>query len=122
MFRRVCGNAVTEVSRYDDLGRCILKEISFRAGQSNTRIRKYTYSGEGDLLEAADSNFGVTRYRYDRAHRLISVHGPSEKRSFEYDGAGNLVVQPELVEATFSRRNTSSGRMERPLRMTTAIG
>jgi RHS repeat-associated protein len=106
VFRRRCGGTVVEISRYDEIGRCVLKEIAFDTRRPGSWTRKFRYSGEGDLLEAADSLSGVTRYQYDAAHRLISLHGPGKDGSFRYDAAGNLLAQPELASATCSRRNT----------------
>jgi RHS repeat-associated protein len=106
VFRRNCGTAVSELSRYDDSGRCILKEVSFQVGRPHVWTRKYRYSGEGDLLEISDSKFGVTRYRYDLAHRLIAANGPSISQAFLYDCAGNLTGNAASAGAIVSRRNT----------------
>jgi RHS repeat-associated protein len=97
LVRRGCSNGTVEISEYDELGRCIFRALQSGHTQRGAWVRRYGYSGEGDLLEIDDNRNGTIRYRYDKAHRLVAAEpqrGTAE--SFAYDAAGNLLAQPGL--------------------------
>jgi RHS repeat-associated protein len=69
-------------------------------------MRSNTYSAEGDLLAVSDTKAGVTKYRYDPCHRVVEETVPGgPSRHFEYDAAGNLVLQPGLTEVVMDKGN-----------------
>lgn len=103
---RLCGSGVVrkeladgsrETVQYDPQGRVLARLRRSKSGQAHDTL--YRYSGEGDLLQAIDSERGLTRYEYDSAHRLIAVHsaGRSAAEEYGYDAAGNLVRKPGLT-------------------------
>lgn len=104
VVRRLSSGA-QEILRYDDEGRCLLK--TWRSpGEEEAWVRRFRYSGEGDLLAVEDSRAGTTRYKYDASHRLrrrLRPDGGSD--AFEYDGAGNLLEQPGLSGAVIAEGN-----------------
>ncbi|MGI8742121.1 MAG: RHS repeat-associated core domain-containing protein [Bryobacteraceae bacterium] len=105
-IHRTLSNGLHEISRYDAGGKCLFK-TQWRNGRQWERWdRAYEYSAEGDLLRVADSEKGVTTYKYDAAHRLKLQILPDGTRSeFEHDAAGNLLRKPGLSGATLSEGN-----------------
>jgi RHS repeat-associated protein len=96
VIRRELANGVRETVQYSPQGRVLLR---LRAdAQERRHDTFYSYSGEGDLLQVADSERGLTRYEYDAAHRLSRVHPPggAAPEDYEYDAAGNLLHMPGL--------------------------
>jgi RHS repeat-associated protein len=93
VFERAFANGTREISQYDPAGRCLLKAVLHG---SDTWIREYRYSAEGDLLEAKDSRNGTRRYVYDE-HRLVESNGGGPSETYRYDPAGNLVEKPGLT-------------------------
>ena len=94
VLRRLgCGSS--EMAQFDESGRCLLRATLRR--RADLWLRKYSYSGEGDLLAVEDNVRGTVRYRCDAAHRLIGAELPGEQmQRFEYDDAGSLLRQPGL--------------------------
>lgn len=103
---RDCGNGTGELSQYDWMGQCVFRGLVSTRGERRLWTRYYRYSAEGDLQGVEDSREGVTRYRYDGAHRLVTAEplcGPAEV--FAYDSAGNLLVQPGLEDVRIAGGN-----------------
>jgi len=94
-----------ELCHYDKEGRCLHKAV-VRSATGKTRMRSYAYSLMGDLATVIDTESGVTKYAYDSAHRLAkeSISG-AEARYFGFDGAGNLLFQPGLVDVALDPGN-----------------
>jgi RHS repeat-associated protein len=108
LIARALANGSLEFSQYDGNGRCLGK-FGTRRGEdaaADRWHRAYAYSAEGDLLTVADRRHGITRYRYDAAHRLICETGPDgASRDFRHDAAGNLLRQPGLAEVVMAEGN-----------------
>jgi RHS repeat-associated protein len=104
IVRRVFANGTSELAKYDELGRCLSKEI-IRSGRRNW-IRNYRWSGEGKLREVTDSQFGRTGYEYDAANRLISrTNSNGTLNRYEYDSANNLLSAPDLENVVIQNGN-----------------
>jgi RHS repeat-associated protein len=99
LVTRHCSNGTSEVLQYDEEGRlegrlCYQRD---RFARVVGRANRYTYSAEGDLLQATDSLRGTTQYDVDCAHRLIGEHTPDgQNHVFYQDPAGNLLSRPGL--------------------------
>jgi RHS repeat-associated protein len=52
----------------------------------------FSYDADGNLTSRTDS-IGTTTFKWDARNRLQSVSGPGMQASFQYDFAGNLVLQ-----------------------------
>lgn len=99
-------NGAHELCQFDAAGRCRRKAVLRDAWDCSPWMRSYSYSATGDLLSVADTKEGVTKYRFDAAHRLIEEAPPAElPRRFEHDAAGNLVLQPGLTDVVMGERN-----------------
>lgn len=97
LVQRRLSNGSSEIAQYDASGRCRMKAARLRGEPRRPWIRTYKYSGEGDLLETADSARGSTRYEYDPAHRIAARTSPDGSReTFVYAAGNNLVRQPGL--------------------------
>ncbi|HTU62562.1 MAG TPA: RHS repeat-associated core domain-containing protein, partial [Polyangiales bacterium] len=95
VVQRRFSSGAREVAQYDLEGRCLLKTLDRRKNDGHTWIRSFHYSGEGDLLEQRDNERGVTRYAYDKSHRLQQVvHPDARVDDYEYDAADNLLRLP----------------------------
>ena len=100
LVERGASNDTQELSHYDRDGRCLMKAAEGPGlGKGNDGwARKFTYSGEGDLLRRDDNLRGTTAYQHDEAHRLAAVRLPDgSQQRYAYDRAGNLVQAPGLV-------------------------
>jgi RHS repeat-associated protein len=105
LIERIDACATTELSQYNLEGTCLLRAAFSRGRSHGDWIRRYTYSGEGDLLVCEDSQRGAMRYALDGAHRLAAQQGPDGKKErFIYDLAGNLLASPH-VQATYDQGN-----------------
>jgi RHS repeat-associated protein len=93
---RRMSNGSAELSQYNSAGRCLFKSHMRRHGVEGYWTCVYSYSGEGDLLEAQDNVNGPTRYEYDAAHRLKVMRRDGKTEDFQYDAANNLLKQPGL--------------------------
>jgi RHS repeat-associated protein len=93
---RRMSNGSAELAQYGSRGRCLFKSHMRRYGVEGFWNRVYSYSGEGDLLEAKDNINGPVRYKYDAAHRLTAMRRDGKQEAFEYDAANNLLRHPEL--------------------------
>lgn len=105
---RSMSSGLAEIARYDDVGRCLMKaSLAARApAWVASWIRKFSYSGEGDLLEAVDSTGGVTRFEYDAAHRLNQVIAADGMReAYRHDTGDNLLEQPGLADVSITNGN-----------------
>jgi RHS repeat-associated protein len=105
VMRRLCSNGTSEVCQFDGMGRLIASLVTSERAASRRWLRTWRYSAEGDLLEIGDSRFGITRYRYDAAHRLAAAERGGTTDTFTYDGSGNLVSQPGLSGVEHSSGN-----------------
>ncbi|HEY0779265.1 MAG TPA: RHS repeat-associated core domain-containing protein [Gemmatirosa sp.] len=102
---RRMSSGLLEVARYADAGRCLARaSAKARATAYDTPwVRRFGYSGEGDLVEVQDSAAGVTRYAYDAAHRLTEMLAPDGTRAaFQHDAGDNLLAQPGLAGVAFA--------------------
>ena len=100
LVERGASNDTQELTHYDRDGRCLMKAAEGPGlGKGNDGwARKFTYSGEGDLLRRDDNLRGTTAYQHDEAHRLAAVRLPDgSQQRYAYDRAGNLVQAPGLV-------------------------
>lgn len=99
-------SGVRELSQYDADGRCLIK-ASVRDDQEYPPwVRRYGYSPTGDLTAVSDTKTGGAKYRYDAAHRLVEeAFSNAPARHFDYDPAGNLVLQPGLSGLTMDQGN-----------------
>jgi RHS repeat-associated protein len=105
---RALSSGVSEVASYDASGRCLAKATSRAraAGRGAPWVRRFSYSGEGDLLAAHDSAAGVRRYEYDEAHRLQAMVAENGTTSvFRHDVEDNLLEQPALAGVSIGRGN-----------------
>ena len=96
VLQRDFASGTTEVTQYDDAGRCVAKASLGTAGLWR---RRFWRSGEGDLLQRDDDRRGTTRFRYDAAHRLDGVQRPDGTVDvYAHDAAGNLLQKPGVSE------------------------
>ncbi len=101
---RTLGCGSSETAQFDGKGLCLLKATIRR--RADLWLRKYSYSGEGDLLAVEDNVRGTVRYRCDAAHRLVGAELPGGQfQVFEYDVAGNLLRQPGLDGVVLNEGN-----------------
>jgi RHS repeat-associated protein len=91
-------NGSCEYTRFDSSGR-VHARVAYHQLEGRGRwVRTYQWSDDGDLLEAKDNGSGVTRFTYDRAHRLRAAVLPDGTRyEVAYDLAGNLLRAPGLA-------------------------
>jgi RHS repeat-associated protein len=105
VFLRRFSNGTSELSQYDHEGRGLLKASSRNLSRDLWK-RTFAYSGEGDLLEARDSERGATKYGYDFAHRLVSVSSSDgSEATYAYDDGDNLIRAPGLEEVVLLQGN-----------------
>ena len=105
VVRRDFGCGATELLQFDALGRCTASAVALPA-DAGPWLRSWRYSYEGDLREANCSRNGLTRFRYDAAHRLVEADAGSGKRTtFSHDAAGNLIAQPGLTNVKLAHAN-----------------
>ena len=83
-----------EFSQYDELGRCLFKALR-RAGSS--WIRRYHWSGEGELRRVEDNMGREVTHEYDAAHRLTARWAGGTVERYVLDSADNLLGQPGLT-------------------------
>jgi RHS repeat-associated protein len=103
---RECANGSSEHTRFDTAGRVHAKIHHNRRSTDGHWVRRYRWSEDGDLLEADDSRSGVTRWTYDRAHRLRAATLPGGRsEEFGYDAAGNLLKAPGLSDVVLQTGN-----------------
>jgi RHS repeat-associated protein len=96
LVARFLANGTRELCHFDAQARCRLKAVVSADTGLAPWMRTYAYSYAGDLVALANTSGGVTRYRHDAAHRLAEEALPRSSRRFEYDAAGNLLLQPGL--------------------------
>jgi YD repeat-containing protein len=109
---RRMSNGSAELAQYGSRGRCLFKSLMRRYEADGFWTRVYSYSGEGDLLEAQDNLNGPVRYEYDAAHRLKAMHRGGKTETFQYDAANNLLRQPGLEGVSLyegNRLRTANG-------------
>jgi RHS repeat-associated protein len=105
---RSMSSGLSEAARYDNAGRCLARaSLPARLPAWEAPwVRQFTYSGEGDLLEALDSAAGAIRYEYDAAHRLrYAVAENGTRATFLYDVGDNLLQQPGLADVSIASGN-----------------
>ncbi len=104
-------NGTREWLQYDHEGR-LEGGLTSRAnarGESFGWGRRYTYSGEGDLLAIQDSVRGTTSYELDAAHRLVAELRPDGAREeFVHDAANNLIQKRGLSRLAIASHNRAS--------------
>jgi RHS repeat-associated protein len=92
-----------ETVQYDRLGRCHSKSVQRRG--DHTWLKRYSWSGEGELLAIEDSRRGAIRFEYDAAHRLRRRLFNNRVEAFELDDADNLIAQPGLARVRLRAGN-----------------
>ncbi len=93
LSERSSSNEGRELVHYDGAGRCLAKIATGPGFGAGVRwVRRFAYSGEGDLLSREDSSLGTTRYEHDDGHRLAkTVQSDGSVQDYAYDAAGNLI-------------------------------
>lgn len=104
VLERHFSNGSRELAQYDALRRCLFKHVQ-RAAVAQPWMRRYEWSGEGELRSVADNLYGEVRYEYDAAHRLRSRNGARGQESFVQDAADNLLSQPGLAAVELLQGN-----------------
>jgi RHS repeat-associated protein len=105
---RSFSSGLAEVVRYDGRGQCVARASERRRTTARPApwVRRFAYSGEGDLLEAYDSAAGIRRYEYDAAHRLrLLVADNGVTWPFRHDAGDNLMEQPGLSRVAVTDGN-----------------
>ncbi|MBZ0118130.1 MAG: DUF6531 domain-containing protein [Sandaracinaceae bacterium] len=106
LFTRDYANGWSETAQYHPRGWCLAKAAYRAAAPEGAWIRKYEYSGEGDLHRVLDSDKGLTQHHHDAAHRLIgTVHPDGKQDTYRYTQSGSLLEKPGLAEATVGHLN-----------------
>jgi RHS repeat-associated protein len=106
MVQKQFPNSSREWIQFDRDGRALSKVASGPERYGQEWVRRYTYSDEGDLLEEMDTQFGVTGYRYDAAHRLTAeVRPDGQEAAFIHDAGDNLIQQPGLFGVSLLEGN-----------------
>jgi RHS repeat-associated protein len=106
LIYRNMSNGSSEVGLWDRTGRCLLKTYWSSRNPETRWTRFYEYSGSGNLMTVMDNMRGSTRYEYDRCHRIIAEILPDRTpRLFQYDAAGNILLQPGLQGVTLDSGN-----------------
>jgi RHS repeat-associated protein len=114
LFRRSLANGREEVSQYDWEGRCLAKAAYFSGGYEASWSRQYHYSPAGNLVHVQDSQSGVAEYQYDAARRLQSeTRRGSQKQSYHYDTADNLLEGPGLSQGVVDQNRLVSANNSR---------
>lgn len=99
-------NSSREWVQFDRDGRALSKVASGPERYGQEWVRRYAYSDEGDLLEEMDTQFGVTGYRYDAAHRLAAETRPDgQEAAYLHDAGDNLIEQPGLFGVSLLEGN-----------------
>jgi RHS repeat-associated protein len=76
-------------------GRCLARVAFDKNLPADYWSRRYSYSGEGDLLQVEDSTLGKTSYQHDAAHRLEKAILPDgTEQPYTYDPGDNLIQAP----------------------------
>jgi RHS repeat-associated protein len=102
---RTLGSGTSELAQYRQDGRCVARSVWTASGNRSAFTQRYTYTAEGDLVEARQGR-AIVRYAYDDAHRLVAADPPDGTRQmYAHDGAGNLVRQPGLDGVTIEAGN-----------------
>lgn len=107
IFTRDFANGLSETTQYHPRGGRVLAKVLYSKGSPAHRWdRRFSYSGEFDLIEVRDSERGVTRYEHDAAHRLSQVMHPDGRvDGYKYNRAGALFESPTLGQATVGECN-----------------
>lgn len=96
LITRTVSNGTSEVTKFDDAGRCVSKAVARVRSAGRAWVRSYSYSGEGDLLRVDDNVNGNVQYECDAAHRLVKAVYANGTQRYGYDAASNLIEQPGL--------------------------
>lgn len=98
LIERRLGHGGTEWAQYDNLGRCLFKSLQHPGRRP--WLRRYHWSGEGELRRVQDNERGDVLHDYDAAHRLRRRVTGGRVDEFVLDAAGNLLGQPGLSGVT----------------------
>lgn len=106
VFTRDYDNGWSETSQYSPRGFCLTK-VAYATDKPDAGwVRRYQYSGEGDLTQVVDTERGVTRHDHDAAHRLVgTTHADGRRDTYRYTKSGSLLEKPGLSEATVGHLN-----------------
>ncbi len=107
VFTRDFANGLSETTQYHPRGGRVLAKVLYsKEAPAHRWERRFTYSGEGDLLEVSDSERGATRHQHDAAHRLVrTTHPDGRVDDYAYNRAGALYQSPTLGQATVGECN-----------------
>ncbi len=106
MFTRDLANGWSETAQYHPRGWCLAKITYATDAPEHARVRKYEYSGEGDLQRVIDSEKGLTQHHHDAAHRLAAtLHPDGRQDTYRYTKSGSLLEKPGLREGTVGHLN-----------------
>ncbi|MCA9605522.1 MAG: RHS repeat protein, partial [Myxococcales bacterium] len=106
VFTRDYANGWSETAQYSPRGWCLAKVAYATDKPEASWVRRYEYSGEGDLERVLDTERGVTKHDYDAAHRLVGSSRPEGHRdTYRYSKSGSLLEKPGLSETTVGHLN-----------------
>ncbi|MCC6877821.1 MAG: RHS repeat protein, partial [Sandaracinaceae bacterium] len=96
VFTRDFANGWSETVQYHPRGGRPLVKAFYRAEAPGERWeRRYSYSAEGQLREAFDSERGRTQFAHDAALRLVATTHPDGRvDSYQYNRPGTLFQSP----------------------------
>jgi len=106
VFTRELANGWSETAQYSPRGWCLAKLTYATDKPDAAWVRRYEYTGEGDLARVLDTERGVTQHTHDAAHRLVgTVHPDGNQDEYRYTKSGSLLKKPGLDEATVGHIN-----------------
>jgi RHS repeat-associated protein len=95
-------NGSQELAQFDCFGRCHFKSAERVTG--GVWNKRYTWSGEGELLQVRDTYHGDIHHEYDAAHRLRR-RSAGAVDDYRFDAADNLIQQPGLYDVQLLEGN-----------------
>lgn len=96
-------NGSQELTQFDCFGRCHFKSAERITGRAWDR--RYTWSGEAELLQVRDTYYGDIHQEYDAAHRLRRRFAVGHVEDYRFDAADNLIQQPGLYDVQLQEGN-----------------
>jgi RHS repeat-associated protein len=106
VFTRDFANGWSETAQYSPRGWCLAKVAHATDAPEHAWVRKYEYSGEGDLQRVLDTDKGLTQHHHDAAHRLVgTLHPDGRQDTYRYTKSGSLLEKPGLRDGTVGHLN-----------------